>query len=170
MKINKEQLKPLIKMVLTEMARRRSGASGEYEDYEIELDNLAIPGVCEAGDYVLITTTIEYSADPGYPDRGMYGPPEHSEQGEGASVEIQDQYATAIKVVNAAEQEMEYDPTTLTPEQQKIVAVVVEKYVNDNISDIEEKILNTIDFDSEPDYEPDEPDDDRDRHDNYWGP
>ena len=168
--MKKIQLKSLIKEIIKEIRKKNRGASGEYEDYEIELDNLNIPGICVQGDYVLITTTIEYNADAGYPDRGMGGPPEHSEQGEGASVEIENQYATAIKVVNEAEQETEYDPTALTPEQQRIIAMVVEKYVNDNASDIEEKILNTIDFDSEPDYDPDAPDDDRDRHDSYWGP
>jgi hypothetical protein len=161
MKLTKEQLKPLIKMVLTEMARRRSGANGDYDEHEIELDNLAIPGICEAGDYVLITATIQYNADPGYPDRGMFGPPEYSEQGEGPSVEIVNQYPTSLKVVNAAGQETEYDDfSQWPPESVQILNAAVEQDVNQNQSDIESKILDTIDFD----YDPrDEPDDDRDR-------
>lgn len=159
MKLNKEQLKPLIRMVLAEMARRRtSGASGEYDDYEIEVDNLAIPGVCELGDYALITATIEYNADPGCEGR-LYGPPENCYPGEVASVEIINQYPTSLKVTNAANQTMEYDDfKSWIPEQIKPLNIAVKQNVSQHESDIESMILDTIDFEGEPD-EPDRDDD-----------
>lgn len=144
-------------MVLAEMARRRSGASGEYEDYEIELDNLAIPGVCELGDSALITVTIEYNADGGCEGQ-YYGPPERCYPGEGPSVEIVNQYPTSLKITNEAGQTVEYDDfSKWPPESLKILNVAVEQNVNANESDIESKILDTIDFDYDP--RADEPDD-----------
>ena len=146
------------------MARRSSGASGEYEDYEIELDNLAIPGVCEVGQYVIITATIEYNANPGYPDRGMFGPPENSEQGEGASIEIVNQYPTSLKVTNEVGQSTEYDDfSKWSPDLLKILEIAVEQNVNQNESEIESKILDTIDFDYDPRSEPEYDDRDMDR-------
>lgn len=143
------------------MARRRSGASGEYDDYEIELDNLAIPGVCELGDYVIVTATIEYNADPGYEGR-LYGPPENCYPGEGPSIEIVNKYPTSLKVTNAAGMVTEYDDfSKWAPEMLKILNTAVEQDIDAHESDVESKILDTIDFDYNPNDEPDY--DDRDR-------
>jgi hypothetical protein len=152
--------KSLIKEIVQEIRKRQSGASGEYEDYEIEVDDLAIPGIVNMGDYVLINITIGYEADGGCEGK-TYGPPENCYPGEGASVDIIEQYPVSMKVTDERGQEVEWDVAKLTPEQLLPLRVYVEQYVNKNQSDIEDKILNSIDFDAEPDYDEDR-DDDRD--------
>ena len=157
--MKKEQLKILIKEIVKEIHRKRidSGVSGKYETYEIELENIAIPGISVDGDYVLITTTIEYEITPGC-EAKLYGPPENCHPGEETSIAIIDQYPTSIKSMSKAGREIKMDASQLTPEQLHVINVAIEKYINDHRLDVEEKILDT--FDNEPDDAPDpEPDD-----------
>ena len=157
--MKKEQLKILIKEIVKEIRRKRigGGVSGKYETYEIELENIAIPGISVDGDYVLITTTIEYEITPGY-EAKLHGPPENCYPGEETSIDIIDQYPTLIKSINKAGKEITLNRSQLTPEQLQVINVAIEKYINDHRLDVDEKILDT--FDNEPDDAPDpEPDD-----------
>ena len=157
MKITKEQLKPLVKLVLTEMARRRSGASGEYELEDVEIDGIEIPGLATREIFLKFTITVEYNADPGYPATGMFGPPEHSEPGEGSSVEIVNSYPTHLEIGQPNQDYVEVNMDTLPPERQAILNNVVNDYVNKNSSSIEDSILDSL-GDSSSWGEPDEPD------------
>jgi hypothetical protein len=150
-----EKLKILIKEVLSELYNRGSNASDTYDDYEIEFESLVIPGLSTETESVNVSVSIGYNFDAGHEATGMFGPPERSSPGEGASVEIVDYWPTSVRVVDAAGKETEYNPDKLTSEQQTILKKAIEDHVSQNENTINDRILNTIDVDSgssEPDY------------------
>ena len=116
--MKKEQLKKLVRIVLNEIYRRQSHASSTYDDYEIDFESLVIPGISTEEDSVQVSVRIGYEASSGYEATGMFGPPEHSSPGEGASVEIVDYWPTSVRVTNKVGQEKEFDPNKFTTEQQ----------------------------------------------------
>lgn len=140
------------------MARRRSGASGEHELEDIEIDGIDIPGLVTPEYMLKFNITVEFDADPGYPATGMFGPPEHSSPGEGASVEILQSYPTSVAISGPESQDYtDIDMTKLPKEQLAILIKVADDYVNKNSSSIEDQILDSL-GDSDSWNEPNEPD------------
>lgn len=155
-----EQLKQLIKGVLKEMRRRRSSASGEYDLEDIEIDGQTIAKIITPEHMLKFSIRVEYDADPGYPARGMFGPPENSEPGEGASAEMIDAYMIGLAISPPKSQE--YVEVNVDRLQQKFPQLyqafnkIAYAYVDKNWSSIEEQILDSLgDADSwnEPDYD-----------------
>lgn len=148
------KLKPLIKTVLKEIYRRHGGySSGTLEEFEIEFENLVIPGISTAEDLVYVNISVEYEASAGSPARGMFGPPEHSSPEEPADVSIIDHSVGSITVKPEQGQSKQMDITKLSPEQQQIVKKAVNDYVNGNEDTIVDKIM-----DKQGSYEPQERD------------
>jgi hypothetical protein len=150
--MKKEKLKILIKEVLKEMYGRRNASSSTYENYDIEFESLVIPGISTEDDSVEVSVSIGYDAEAGYEARGMFGPPEQSSPGEGASVDIVNYWPTSVRVKSKLGEEKEYDPNKFTTDQQTVLKNAVEEHMDQNDEKIRDMILNTIDFDSEPDY------------------
>ena len=149
--MKREQLKVLVREVLKEMAYggRKSNVSDTYEGYDIDLESLTIPGLSTENDTVSVSVSIEYDATAGYEPRGTFGPPEHSDPGEGASVEVTNYWPTSLRVTNEAGQETEYEPDKLTPEQQLVLKKAIADHMYHNESKIDDMILDKIDFSSE---------------------
>jgi hypothetical protein len=148
--MKKSQLKMLVKEVLREMAHGgRSNVSDTYDGYEIEFESLAIPDISTENDAVTVTVSIQYNANAGYEPRGMFGPPEHSDPGEGASVEVVDYWPTSVVVwgPEMGDNQREYDPEKLTPEQQAVLKKAIENHMTQNESKIDDMLLDKIDFD-----------------------
>lgn len=158
--MKEQQLKQLIKGVVKEMRRRRSGASGEYELEDVEIDGQTIAKVITPQHMLKFDITVEYDANPGYPARGMFGPPEFSEPGEGASAELIDAYMTRLEI--SPPQSQEYKEINLDvlekrfPQLYQAFQKIASTYVDQNWSSIEEKILDQLgepDYWNEPDYD-----------------
>lgn len=161
--MKEDQLKQLIKGVLKEMRRRRSGASGEYELEDVEIDGQTIAKVITPQHMLKFSIMVEYDADPGSPARGMFGPPEYSEPGEGASAEPVNVYMTKLEISPPKSQEyVEVNLDRLEkkfPQLYQAFHKIAEAYVDKNWSSIEESILDQLgDSDSwnEPDYDRDD--------------
>ena len=145
--MKREKLKLLIKEIVRTIYEAQTGANDEYE-YEMEFDDLMIPGISEAGDYVLITATLNYNASPGCEPQ-LYGPPEKCSPGEDASIEIVNHHIDSVKVICNGQSSV-FDESQIRPEQLQIINAAVEGHINDNLSDIQDKILSTVDFDYDP--------------------
>ena len=150
--MKKEKLKVLIKVVLKEMYGRRNASSSTYENYDIEFESLVIPGISTEDDSVEVSVSIGYDAESGYEAKGMFGSPEQSSPGEGASVDIVNYWPTSVRVKSKLSGEKEYDPNKFTTDQQTVLKNAVEEHMDQNDEKIRDMILNTIDFDSVPDY------------------
>jgi hypothetical protein len=145
--MKKEQLKILVREVLKEMVySRRSSSSDTYEGYDIEFESLIIPGISTENDTVSVLVSIEYDFDPGYEPKGMFGPPECSDPGEGASINVTDYWPTSLRVSNEAGKETEYEPDKLTVDQQEILKKAIEDHMYQNENKIDDMILNTLGF------------------------
>jgi hypothetical protein len=153
--MKKYQAKALIKEIIKEIyhGRRNMPSSGEYEDYEIELDGITIPGIIQPTDSVVVNVTIEYSASPGHEATGMFGPPENSEPGESASIDELDYWVVGMTVNG----ETEINPDSLQPQYQEIIKKAVSAHMSQNQRKIDDMILGGIDFSPpERDYDPDD--------------
>lgn len=139
--MKREKLKLLIKEIVRTLYEAQS--SDEFE-YEMEFDDLTIPGISEAGDYVLVTATLSYNASPGCEPQ-LYGPPEKCSPGEDASVEIENHHIDSIKVTSNGQSSI-YDESQIGPEQLQAINIAVEAHINENLSDIQDKISSSIDF------------------------
>ncbi len=150
---------------------RKLSSAGTYEDYEIELDGLTIPGIAAPTDAIIVRVDIEYDANPGHEARGMYGPPEHSEPGEGPSLESFDYEITSFTVANEAGQEVEYDDLKkLSPEQLVPLKKAVADHMTKNERAIDDMILSKVDFSPEPPEPPERDDYDDPRADYMYDP
>jgi hypothetical protein len=160
------QLKSLIKGVLTEIHRKRHGGSGEYELEDVEIDGQTIAKVITPEHMLKFDISIEYDADPGCEGR-TYGPPEDCYPGEGASAELIDAYITRLEISPPKSQE--YVEVNIDRLRQKFPQIyqafhkIAMAYVDQNWSSIEEKIIEGFDFDYDPRDEPDYDDRDFDR-------
>jgi hypothetical protein len=135
----------------TEAYGRKLSSSGTYEDYEIELDSVTIPGIAQPTDAIVVRVNIEYDANPGHEARGMYGPPENSEPGEGPSLESFDYEITSFTVANETGQEILYDDLKkLTPEQLLILKKLVADHMTKNEKAIDDMIMSKVDFSPDP--------------------
>jgi len=136
---------------MDEMYGRKLSSSGTYEDYEIELDSVTIPGIAQPTDAIVVRVDIEYDANPGHEARGMYGPPEHSEPGEGPSLESFDYEITSFTVSNETGQEIEYnDLKKIAPEQLLILKKLVADHMTKHEKQIDDMIMSKVDFSPDP--------------------
>lgn len=106
-----------------------------YNDYQIEVDNISIPGLVDTGTMVTISMDVNYNTNQGHPEQGQFGSPEKSVQGEGSSIEI----VNAVPVTITIEAQ-ESVVRTLRPEQ----VAAVKEYVANYLSDSEQDIINAI--------------------------
>jgi hypothetical protein len=144
--MKKSQLKVLIREILKEIYHSKGiNISETYDDYEIEFESLAIPGISTEDDTVYVSMSINYDASSGY-ESSMYGPPEKSYAGEGPSVEITGYHPVSIRVLNSKGKETEYDPKELTEEQRKILEQAIDEHMVRNESKIEDMILDKVEF------------------------
>ena len=150
--MKKSQLKTLLKEIIKEISRGRVSSGGnEYENYEIELESLVIPGISNVNQGATITVNIEYDVDPGQPAVGMGGPPEYSEPEIGSSVEITKVSIVGVKIYDeSGENEAILELNKLTPEQLKSITDVANSYIDKNRQRIESEIMDSVD--TEPDY------------------
>ena len=155
--MKKSKLKPLIKQVLRELySKRLNESTGTLDEYEIEFESLVITGISTEDNSVIMLANIDYDAEPGAPDKGMFGRPEDSQQGYGAEVNITDITVTSLVVKNQQNQIISeiYNLSKLSPEQQKEIHKAVEDYVSENEDSIKNKILD-LEGSHEPDYSED---------------
>ena len=156
--MKEQDIKQLIKGVIKEMRRRRSGSSGEYELEDVEIDGQTIAKVITPQHMLMFSIMIEYDADPGYEGR-CYGPPEDCYPGEGASAERGDVYMTRLAI--SPPKSEDYKEINLDvlekrfPQLYKAFHAIADAYVDQNWSSIEEHILDSIDWDYDPRDEPD---------------
>ena len=149
--MKKSQLKTLLKEIIKEISRGRVSGGNEYENYEIELESLVIPGMSNANQGATITVNIEYDADPGQQAVGMGGPPEYSEPEIGSSIDITNVSVIGVKIYDeSGENEAVLDLSKLLPEQLKVITDAAKLYVDKNRKQIESEIMNSVD--TEPDY------------------
>ena len=142
-----EKLKILIKEVLRELHNRKlnESSSGTLEDYEIEFDDLVIPGISTESDSIMITVNVEYEADAGSPARGMFGPPEHSSPAESPEVNIIDYNVVLITITSESGQKRQIDDfKQFSREQSEIVKNAVSNYVESNEDSIKDKIFDIV--------------------------
>jgi|SRR5579862_3553979 len=144
--MKKSELKPLIKAVLKEMMVKPSlnESSGTLDDYEIEFDNVVVPGIVNEGENVIVTISLDYEVTPGSPARGMSGPPEKSSPAEGAEVNIEDWDFSSITVTPAQGEPREIDFKSVTKEQFTLLKKAVNNYIALNEGRIEEQILEKL--------------------------
>lgn len=106
-----------------------------YNDYQIEVDNISIPGLVDTGTMVTISMDVNYNTNQGHPEQGQFGSPEKAVQGEGSSIEI----VNAVPVTITIEAQ-ESVVKTLRPEQ----VAAVKEYVANYLSDSEQDIIDAI--------------------------
>lgn len=155
--MKKSQLKPLIKEVLKQLQKRKLNEStGTLDDYEIEFENLVIPGISNDGDVVTVEININYEATPDVPERGMFGPPENASPAEAGDFSIIDWDINLITVQPENGQSTQINNfRQFTPEQWISIKTAVNGYIEEN----EEKIAsNVLDTKGDNISEPEEPD------------
>ncbi len=149
------KLKDLLKEI-----RGRGGVNGEYDLEDVEIDGQTIAKVITPQHMLKFDIRIEYDADPGYPARGMFGPPEHSEPGEGSSAELVNVYFYGLAI--SAPKSQQYVDVNVErlekrfPKLYQAFNKIAQAYVEQHWSDIEEKILDSLGDTSswnEPDYD-----------------
>ncbi len=106
-----------------------------YNNYQIEVDNIAIPGLVEVGTMVTISMDINYNVDGGNSEQGQFSSPERAVQGDGTSIEI----VNAVPITVTVEGK-ESVVKTLQPEQ----IAAVKEYVANYLADSEQEITDTI--------------------------
>jgi hypothetical protein len=145
------KLKPLIKNILREIYKKKlQESSGTLYEFEIEFENLVIPGISTQNDLVYVDVNIEYEATSDIPARGMFGPPENSSPAESGDFSITDHSIGGVKVLtNGQGQPKDLDIRQLSPQQQQIVQKAVSDYLDNNEDEIQDKVLDTTqnDFD-----------------------
>ena len=159
MKITKEQIKPFVKRIIVEMARRRGGASGEHDIEDVEVDGQTIGNIIRPEHMLKFGIRVEYDATPGCPGR-YYGPPENCYPDEPAEVETTNVYMTNLEISPPKSQN--YIQVNLERLQQKFPQVylalnkVAQDYVDNHWSDIQNDILEKLGDPTswnEPDYD-----------------
>lgn len=106
-----------------------------YNDYQIEVDNIAISGLADEGTMVTISMDINYNTNGGHSEQGQFSGPDRAVQGEGTSIEIVNAIPTTI-VVNGKESVVK----TLQPEQ----ITAVKEYVANYLTESEQEIIDVI--------------------------
>ena len=150
--MKKSQLKTLLKEIIKEISKGRISSGGnEYENYEIELESLVIPGISNANQRSIITVNIEYDADSGQKAVGMDGPPEYSDPEIGSSINITNVSVIGVKIYDESdENEAVIDLNRLSSEQLKAVTDAARLYMDKNRKRIESEIMDSVN--TEPDY------------------
>lgn len=150
--MKKSQLRTLLKEIIKEISRGRVSSGGnEYENYEIELESLAIPGISNENQGATITVNIEYNADPEQHARGMVGTLQYSDPAVESSIEITNISVVGVKIYDEnGENEVVVDLNRLTSEQLKVITSTINSYVDQNRQRIESEIMDSVD--TEPDY------------------
>lgn len=120
--------------------REAGSKSSEYE-YEIEFDDVYIPGLSKSTDVITVNVEISYNLDPGCPGR-YSGRPEDCYPDESASVELTGNRILEITVTDEHRQETKIDIRFLHPQQLKTLQGLVDTHVDTNSSDIESTILD----------------------------
>ena len=125
-----------------------SVSSGTYDDYDIEFESLVIPGISTENDKVEVTVSIDYDSDTGHEPRGMFGAPEHSEEGEGPSVELAGDTITSVRIwgPKMGDNKKEIDLKLFKPDQIAILNNAVKQHINDNEENITNKILDSLGY------------------------
>jgi hypothetical protein len=144
--MKKNQLKILIKTILREICETHLNewSSGNLPEYQIELDNVVLPGISEEKDGLIISVNIDYQYDEGSSERGQFGPSHKSTQASGAEVEIKKVSIVSVKVVDEqGKPKSEIDNVQmLTPDQKRTIEKSVNDYVDTHEDDISNEILD----------------------------
>lgn len=132
--MNKEKIKKLVKKLILESIN----FDETYDGYEIEADNIAIPGIVDSGEAVIIGVNINYNISSGHEERGQFSGPDHAVQGEVTSIEIVNAVPITLNIHGR-----ELIIKTLMPVQIQPIKDYVSHYLSENESEIEEKIINS---------------------------
>lgn len=142
--MTKEQIKPLIKKILKEYYRKtlNESSSGTLEDYEIELENLVIPGVTIDTDVITVTINLEYEVSDGYDELGQFGSHERAVPAEDGEVDLHNYDISSIKVTAINGKSVDIDSDAFEPAHLQMIKIQVNDYLDKNEDSIKQMILN----------------------------
>lgn len=152
--MKKNKLKPLIKTVLREMYKKQLNewSTGTFDDYEIDLGSLVIPGLTTDSDSIIVNINIEYEGQAGVSAKGMGGPPENSSPAENSEMNILDWDFSSLLIVSEDGQQKQIDDLqTISKEQFEMLKKSVNDYIKINSEKIEEEIAEKL-SNEDPDY------------------